>query len=183
MPRPAPATRGILRRSSYTSTDTSSCCSNDSLWANFNEDEVHFTWVREPSTSSSSPPASPPASPPVSDNDDSTSNSPITIPKGARNNGRLARRRRGGDVPLRQPPPRSASMPTTARQPPARRGVGRNISFSETLVSEEHTIPIIPPSKCDEFFYGEDEIATFRYEKFMEDCGLDPETGEEIGYY
>jgi hypothetical protein len=44
-------------------------------------------------------------------------------------------------------------------------------------------IPIIPPSKCDEYFYGEDEIAAFRYEKFMEDCGLDPETGEEIGYY
>jgi hypothetical protein len=61
--------------------------------------------------------------------------------------------------------------------------VGRNISFSEKIVSDEHVIPIIPPSKCEDFFYGEEEIAIFRYEKFMEDCGLDPETGEETGYY
>jgi hypothetical protein len=58
---------------------------------------------------------------------------------------------------------------------------GRSISFCEEV--QERQVPIIPPSKSNDFFYDEDEIAQFRHEKFMEDAGLDPETYEPISLW
>jgi hypothetical protein len=35
-------------------------------------------------------------------------------------------------------------------------------------------------SNSGELFYDDEEIAAFRYEKHMEDCGLDPVTGQPV---
>lgn len=48
----------------------------------------------------------------------------------------------------------------------------RGISFSNVV--DEREIPTLAPSDANDFFYDDDEIANFRHEKFMEECGLDP---------
>ena len=44
---------------------------------------------------------------------------------------------------------------------------------NSSLVMQKR-ISKIRMSFVDDMFYTEDEIADFRYDKFMEDCGLDP---------
>lgn len=61
------------------------------------------------------------------------------------------------------------SSSSDGRQRPSMK---RGISFSNVI--DEREIPILPRSKSNDFFYDDEEIATFRHEKFMEDCGLDP---------
>ena len=39
-------------------------------------------------------------------------------------------------------------------------------------------ISMMRRSIAEEMFYNEEEIAEFRYEKFMEECGLDPDEYE-----
>ena len=44
---------------------------------------------------------------------------------------------------------------------------------NSSLVSEKR-ISFMRKSMVDDMFYTEEEIADFKYEKFMEECGLDP---------
>jgi hypothetical protein len=59
---------------------------------------------------------------------------------------------------------------------PQRPSIRRGISFSNVV--DEREIPTVCRSKSNDFFYDDDEIANFRHEKFMEDCGLDPKDFE-----
>jgi hypothetical protein len=67
--------------------------------------------------------------------------------------------------------PRQSSIRRLDRKPP-QRGVQRNISFCDKI--EKKVVEKIPHDSFHDVFYGDDEIAEFRQQAFMEDCGLDP---------
>ena len=61
--------------------------------------------------------------------------------------------------------------------------IKRGISFSDEPVQIKEVTRYVTRSSSGEFFYDDDEIAPMRYEKHMEDCGLDPVTGEPVDEY
>jgi hypothetical protein len=56
-------------------------------------------------------------------------------------------------------------------------GPSRSISFSDKVDSKE--VPKLPRSQSADFFWDDEELASFRNEAFMESCGLDPADFEE----
>ncbi|KAL3904860.1 MAG: hypothetical protein SGARI_004728, partial [Bacillariaceae sp.] len=153
MPCAAPSTRGILRRSSYQSSISSS--NHDGSLASELGDlslaEGEVMWYRTSTSRNSS-----------SDNSSvssSLSSSPMKPQR--RNVGKVQHQRQ-----------RCPAKKRTREAPE------RSISFSEEV--EERPVPRMSSSCSAKFFYDEDEIAQFRHEKFMEDAGLDPVTYEPL---
>ncbi len=150
MPLPSPATRGILRRSSYKSS--------------LDENSDH---ERCDEGSDSPVPLSPTSAP----SDTSPTTKAYRVQHGHISTSHPVKpqRRNVGKV---ERPTRDSTKVSTRENP------GRSISFSDKV--DEREIPIIPPGKSSDFFYDEEEIAHFRHEKFMEEAGLDPDTYEPI---
>ena len=168
-PRDAPKTRGILRQSSYSTAG---------------------------SVGASSTPSSPSSSTSEDENIDSAtvttaselkdqhlkielpSNMP-ELPTESRRRGNMNMVRRMGPRPQRPQRRNVGKVEHSHGKRPQRslptrgRGLGPSISFNENVKVRE--IEPIARSKSNEFFYDDDEIAEFRYEKHLEDCGLDPE--------
>ena len=70
------------------------------------------------------------------------------------------------------------SRPSDSSKGEPRRGVARNISFSEK--NQVCEVPTLDRSRSAEFFYDDDEIAKFRNDAFLESCGLDPADFEHL---
>jgi hypothetical protein len=73
--------------------------------------------------------------------------------------------------PMRGRLPRQSSIRRLDGKPP-QRGVQRNISFCDKV--EKKVVERIPRDSFHDVFYDDDEIAEFRHQAFMEECGLDP---------
>jgi hypothetical protein len=67
--------------------------------------------------------------------------------------------------------PRQSSLRCLDRKTPSQRGIQRNISFSDKV--EKKVVEKIPHDSFLDVFYLEDEIAEFRQQAFMEECGFD----------
>ncbi|KAG7344640.1 hypothetical protein IV203_019028 [Nitzschia inconspicua] len=163
MPSAAPATRGILRRSSYGSTDR-----------DHNEvDSIDLDTISVGIGDLSL--ASPVATRIEVQNG---SDSPPPMGSGIPRKVSYEDTRQCATDEEKAPKP-STQLPYRARKAPQRHAPPRSISFSKEM-EETIIIPIIPRSRSGDFFYDDEEIAAFRHEKFMEDAGLDPLTYEPL---
>lgn len=66
----------------------------------------------------------------------------------------------------------SSSSESLTKTPKSQRS-GSSLSFSPQP-NAVFLVPKLPTEVLDDCFYDDDQIAKFRYDAFLEDCGLDP---------